>query len=94
MYYHFSTVSSTLNSIAAVILQDFIRPYKPSLSDKNATIITKGVSIALGAVAILLVLFARYFGSGVLSVSKLFITCKLNLSRGMLISRGKAAKIF
>lgn len=63
-----STVSSTLNSTAAVVMQEFVRPWKPNLSDKHATIITKVLSLVFGVLPILLVLFAKYFGSGILSV--------------------------
>lgn len=68
-----STVSSLFNSGALVILQDFIRPFKPNLSEKHATIISKILVLVLGAVAIVLVLFARYFGAGLFSVSKIKI---------------------
>ena len=68
-----STASSTLNSSAAIILQDFVRPCRPNLSDKSATLISKLLSLGLGLASITLVLFARYFGSGILSVSLKFI---------------------
>ena len=66
---NFSTVSSLLNSVSLVILQDFICPFKPQLTDKTATIISKVLVLILGGVAIVLVLFARYFGAGIMSVS-------------------------
>ena len=69
IFLFFSTISSTLNALAAIILEDFIRPLRPNLSEKNATILTKIVSFLMGGVAIVLVLFARYFGQGILSVS-------------------------
>ena len=58
-----------MNAAAAILLQDFVRPCKPNLSEKSATLITKLLSLGLGAVAIAFVLFARYFGRGIASVS-------------------------
>ena len=75
MYFYFdSTISSTVNALAANVLEEFIRPWKPDLSEKKATIITKVVSLVMGGLAIVLVLFARYFGRGILSVSVLIIS--------------------
>ena len=47
-----STVSSGLNSLAAVTLEDFIRPLaSPGMSDAAATRISKSLSIFYGLVA-------------------------------------------
>ncbi len=51
----FSTLSSVLNAVALVILEDFIRPFNPTLEEKTATRITKGISLAVGGVGIGLV---------------------------------------
>lgn len=40
----FSTISSGLNSLSAVVLQDLIKPYcAPKVSDQRATLISKGL---------------------------------------------------
>ena len=67
---HYSSVSSLLNSAALVILQDFVRPLRPNLTESQATIISKVLVFVLGAVDIALVLFARFFGAGLMSVSE------------------------
>ena len=65
----YSTVSSLLNSAALVILQDFVRPFRPNLTENQATVVSKVLVFVLGAVDIALVLFARFFGAGLMSVS-------------------------
>lgn len=47
-----STVSSGLNSLAAVTLEDYVRPLLlPNMSDAKATKISKGLSITYGFMA-------------------------------------------
>ncbi|XP_067120884.1 sodium-coupled monocarboxylate transporter 1-like [Centruroides vittatus] len=59
-----STVSSGVNSLAAVTLEDFIKAYfKFDLSESKATKITKILALVYGIVAILLVLVAQYMGN-------------------------------
>ena len=64
----YSTISSLLNSGALIILEDFVKPCKPGLTDKKATVISKIIAFSMGIVALILVLFIRYAGGGVLSV--------------------------
>lgn len=45
-----SSLSSGLNSVALIVLEDFIRPFFPSIEDRTATKITKGVAILFGCI--------------------------------------------
>ena len=80
-----------MNSSAAVILEDFVRPCRPNMSDKQATVISKIISLIIGVVCIVLVLFAKQFGSGLLSVSIIlqlglcffYFTFNLNFTKKM-----------
>ena len=48
----YSTLSSGLNSVALIILEDFIRPFFPLLEETTATKVTKGVAILFGCLNI------------------------------------------
>jgi len=41
--FHFSTVSSGINAVGALILQDFILPRRPTLTDKAQILISKAI---------------------------------------------------
>ncbi|XP_046643614.1 sodium-coupled monocarboxylate transporter 1-like [Daphnia pulicaria] len=45
-----SSLSSGLNSVALIVLEDFIRPFFPLIEDQTATKITKGVAILFGCI--------------------------------------------
>ena len=45
-----SSLSSGLNSVALIVLEDFIRPFFPLIEDHTATKITKGVAILFGCI--------------------------------------------
>ena len=47
---HSSTLSSIMNAVALVVLEDFIRPFYVNLEEQTATRITKGVSLAVGCI--------------------------------------------
>lgn len=44
-----------MNSVALVILEDFIRPFRPLMGDQTAVKITKGLAVATGCVCFALV---------------------------------------
>ncbi len=44
----YSSLSTFLNASALIILEDFVRPFHPNLSEKLATKITKFVSVVFG----------------------------------------------
>lgn len=50
-FFTFSSLSTGLNSVALVVLEDFIRPHCPNLRDETATRITKGISIGFGVIS-------------------------------------------
>lgn len=59
-----STTSSQLNSLAAITLEDYIRPwYKKPLSDAKATKISKYVALIYGGVTLLMVAAVSNLGS-------------------------------
>ena len=64
-----STVSSAINSLAAVTLEDYIRPCRPDLSDSSVNIIMKLLALAFGGVCIALAFLADLLGTGVLQAS-------------------------
>ena len=64
-----STVSSAINSLAAVTLEDYIRPVLPHLADSSLNIIMKVLALAFGGVCIGLAFLADLLGTGVLQAS-------------------------
>jgi len=48
MYIYDSALSSGMNSVALVVLEDFIRPFRPNLTDQTAVRITKLMSVGIG----------------------------------------------
>ena len=64
-----STVSSAINSLAAVTLEDYIRPCWPGLADNNVNGILKLLALAFGGVCIALAFLADLLGTGVLQAS-------------------------
>ena len=64
-----STVSSGMNSLAAITLEDFIKGiWFPKLSDEKATKVSKYLSLLYGVITFALVFVAQNLGN-VLSVS-------------------------
>ena len=64
-----STVSSAINSLAAVTLEDYVRPCRPDLADSSINIIMKLLALAFGGVCIALAFLADLLGTGVLQAS-------------------------
>ncbi|NWX89585.1 SC5A8 protein, partial [Nothoprocta pentlandii] len=58
-----STVSSSINALAAVTVEDFIRPYFRSLSEKKLSWISMGMSLLFGAVCIAMAALASVMGA-------------------------------
>ncbi|XP_052071088.1 sodium-dependent multivitamin transporter-like [Mytilus californianus] len=59
-----STVSSGLNSMSAVLLQDIVKPFiSPTISDKKAANLSKIMALVLGVVCLLFSYVASEFGS-------------------------------
>jgi len=65
-----STVSSGLNSLAAVTLFDVVKVIRPQTTDKQGTLIAKGLALVYGVISIALASSAVELGSGILSVSR------------------------
>lgn len=69
-----STISAALNSLAAVTLEDYVKPLytkctKQEFSSKKSTSIAKVISFLFGLLSILLAFLAQLLG-GVLQVSR------------------------
>ncbi|KAI0221244.1 Sodium-coupled monocarboxylate transporter 1 [Lamellibrachia satsuma] len=63
-----SSISSGLNALAAVTLQDMVRPYcLPSMTEITAAKVSKGLAVGFGVLMILLTYVASHLG-GVLQV--------------------------
>lgn len=50
-----SSVSSALNSMAAIFTEDFVKHYKPGLSEERLAVVSKVISTVSGIIAFLLV---------------------------------------
>ncbi|XP_069485977.1 sodium-coupled monocarboxylate transporter 1-like [Ambystoma mexicanum] len=57
-----STVSSSINALAAVTVEDLIKPYCKSLSEAQLSWISKGTSLGYGAVCIAMAALASLMG--------------------------------
>ncbi|BFZ25471.1 hypothetical protein BsWGS_28510 [Bradybaena similaris] len=64
-----SSVSSMINSLAAVTWEDFIRPSFPGASDSRATSITKLLAVAYGCLGVGLAFLVKELGGTVLQAS-------------------------
>ncbi|XP_078583638.1 sodium-coupled monocarboxylate transporter 1-like isoform X2 [Branchiostoma floridae x Branchiostoma japonicum] len=58
-----STMSSGLNSLSAVTLEDFVKPYKKNLTEAQYTIITKVLVAIYGGLMVLMAWVSSYLGS-------------------------------
>ena len=54
-----------------------MKPCKPGLSDKRATVVSKIIALLLGLLSILLVVLIKFAGKGIVSVSGQSIICFL-----------------
>ncbi|XP_018111558.1 sodium-coupled monocarboxylate transporter 1 isoform X1 [Xenopus laevis] len=63
-----STVSSSINALAAVTVEDLIKPYFKSLSEAKMSWISKGTSLVYGAICIAMAALASLMG-GLLQAS-------------------------
>jgi Na+/proline symporter len=59
LFYH-STLSSVLNAVALVILEDFIRPVFPNMLDQTATRLVKAVSFVFGILSFSMVFLVSH----------------------------------
>nr|XP_033806558.1 sodium-coupled monocarboxylate transporter 1-like [Geotrypetes seraphini] len=67
-----STVSSSINALAAVTVEDLIKPYFKSLSDKKLSWISQGASLFFGAVCIAMAAVASSMGSLIQAALSIF----------------------
>ncbi|CAH1272098.1 SLC5A12 [Branchiostoma lanceolatum] len=67
-----STMSSGLNALAAVALEDFVKPCFPDLSDERYTWISKVLAMGFGLLTILMAFIASYLGPVFSAVISLF----------------------
>lgn len=68
-----STVSSGLNSMSAVLLQDIIKPFiSPTISDKRAANVSKIIALVLGVVCLLFSYVASVLGGIVQAAVSMF----------------------
>ena len=64
-----STVSSAINSLAAVTLEDYIRPCFNNISDDKVSILVKILAVLFGGICVALAFLADLLGTGVLQAS-------------------------
>ena len=63
-----------ISGCATVLMADVVKPLRPRMTDTQATITTKILTVVVGAVAVIFVLFAKNFGYTLISVSVLWTT--------------------
>ncbi|RMB89743.1 hypothetical protein DUI87_33758 [Hirundo rustica rustica] len=61
-----STASTSINAMAAVTVEDLVRPQLPALSPKRLTLISKGLSLTYGTSCITVAALSSLLGGGVL----------------------------
>ncbi|OXB54706.1 hypothetical protein ASZ78_006745, partial [Callipepla squamata] len=64
-----STASTSINAMAAVTVEDLVKPRLPTLSPRRLTLVSKGLSLFYGTACITVAALASLLGGGVLQVS-------------------------
>ncbi|XP_071434033.1 sodium/iodide cotransporter isoform X1 [Pithys albifrons albifrons] len=64
-----STASTSINAMAAVTVEDFVKPRLPALSPRKLTLISKGLSLTYGTSCITVAALSSLLGGGVLQGS-------------------------
>ncbi|XP_025032456.1 sodium/iodide cotransporter [Python bivittatus] len=64
-----STASTSINAMAAVTVEDLIKPNMPTLSPRKLTLISKGLSLIYGTACITVAALSSLLGGGVLQGS-------------------------
>jgi len=64
-----STVSSAINSLAAVTLEDYIKPCHRDMTDSQVSILVKILALVFGGLCVSLAFLADILGTGVLQAS-------------------------
>ncbi|XP_042650175.1 sodium/iodide cotransporter, partial [Tyto alba] len=64
-----STASTSINAMAAVTVEDLVKPRMPTLSPRRLTLISKGLSLIYGTSCITVAALASLLGGGVLQGS-------------------------
>nr|XP_019592283.1 PREDICTED: sodium/iodide cotransporter isoform X1 [Rhinolophus sinicus] len=64
-----STASTSINAMAAVTVEDLIKPRMPSLSSRRLIIISKGLSLIYGSACLIVAALSSLLGGGVLQGS-------------------------
>ncbi|XP_061870770.1 sodium/iodide cotransporter [Colius striatus] len=64
-----STASTSINAMAAVTVEDIVKPRLPTLSPRRLTLISKGLSLIYGTACITVAALASLLGGGVLQGS-------------------------
>ncbi|NXR76693.1 SC5A5 protein, partial [Pycnonotus jocosus] len=67
------TASTSINAMAAVTVEDFVRPRLPALSPRRLTLISKGLSLTYGTSCITVAALSSLLGGGVLAMAILGI---------------------
>ncbi|XP_048651376.1 sodium/iodide cotransporter isoform X2 [Marmota marmota marmota] len=64
-----STASTSINAMAAVTVEDLIKPRKPNLATRKLMLISKGLSLIYGSVCLTVAALSSLLGGGVLQGS-------------------------
>nr|XP_047908402.1 sodium/iodide cotransporter [Anser cygnoides] len=64
-----STASTSINAMAAVTVEDLVKPRMPTLSPRRLTLVSKGLSLIYGTACITVAALASLLGGGVLQGS-------------------------
>ena len=67
---HYSTVSSGVNALAASVVEDYVKKWRPGLSDAKLAMVSKGISAVSGVIAFGFVFIAASMGNIFSAVSQ------------------------
>lgn len=59
----YSSVSSALNALPAIIIEDYVKPYRPGLSDIKLGYLSKIISLVGGLVSFALIFVIALIGN-------------------------------
>ncbi|CAK8694692.1 unnamed protein product [Clavelina lepadiformis] len=63
-----STISSGINALSALVLEDFVIPWKPRLNDKKKVVIGKVTALITGCLVAIMAFATQCFGGTVVSI--------------------------
>jgi hypothetical protein len=63
LFHFFSSVSSALNALPAIIVEDYVKPFKPGLSDLSLGRLSKIITLVGGLISFSLIFIVALVGN-------------------------------